>query len=1439
MTSCHTSLMKFARVVTPTNVTNNSKRVALHHLFPQARINMAVPLTAQPHTINLTRDFQDFEDDIGLPALTLPPSQNLRALYYQQYRPPHASITSVGNITVLAGSPMHDPGEDSSVQWLPHTPASSAYMCQLMASNCPVPHLWTKTKAKQKTHRTKYHGNVTVMWEGQKWVVSRPPQGQLICPCGLHSHTHVDSHLFESLMKKIVHPGPTDEVELPEHNSPLSTDVAMESADDGYYALSEPESDKGTDGGTTEDEDNDNEPSHFPHSSDETLPNAQHSWSNNTSPAIDIPTTSICTALHAHVHAPLKATSTHGNTYSLTCLFKGDTLLNVNHCKPESKPKIDQTDDEPFKPDSDPNADQSDEDQSDTDNDGELMTPMDLNPPSDLADPAGHILQCSVHVNPIFHLTICLDCAIAIPWHKMWGHQAHTPNPIPNAPASAIDGMKIIPDLFKCNVPACTSHTLFKTKKHFHSHYALREVQAFVTERSLHAKETTYHCPLNQRPRGPLLAQTNWEHCIENVDLKMLRQTVSNPDGEPDFLYLIEVTQQYYQNIAANLSCLSTLTLRALLSTSPSVHKVIFSLLTHVSPEFLKNEMKDLFTLFLITYHLSNDFGNTSRICQVPPTISEAQWCFRAMAGVEIYMKMGQYNDNSFETYVALVCPYLIDGNQMLFTCLHQKRAFLSTLSYIEPGLLSCPWEDILDYIDQRTDPTDSDMWFLDRPQQSDQNTSIFSFQENRFDIDKDCLLNHLAKHPLFFSKIQGFRKPHQAGNIWEWIAILNELVSSMFYCVGQRQLFILNGLLTISTTYEKTASTQGHSNLIARCPCHTALKLMLVILGVIYPAAAALATYVMPVTKVQAYLLYIFVQDGSPMDTHQFSQSLTNITLRYLRVSKHWHTTIGQCENCTKLETQQSAGDNHVQLYDRLLGPLKTTIYNTAHQAIMSMGVEIIDELRNITTGMGNGILRGLQDMFGHYISVNPAASIVITPLVALTEDMARQLATTRIEGGQDPHIQNVLTAQIVIVSAHQAGTDDFFHWAQSIKKGSSTISPISLPRLCSQMQIPPSLIRIIQAPLHRGNISYSVISVLAAQLKEKVIETHRSIVLQEKDRGIIYCTTIALIKELSELLYIPYYTSRLDDQLDDSANTEEKNRRFNAWRDGDTPSQRWMIATLCFGEGIDFLGVCYIIHIESKGVIRQTLWLPQDTPSHTPRANRTSHHASPTPHLHEPTLSIKSVAADINTKYATGLTELRVLKHVLDTIKTIGCVYCWVSGEHRVGPHSHPEITPSLHSKVISLLAPATREDTTYWVYCYKCWVPFQEPCMHPPLQSGSLSNHLSCPYGAQFPFILPTVVALIRKSKVIADGRPTNPYLQKIASRLAVDPTHFASIRSLQVWIKHDPKHADEIPRCHSLVIAFYREFRTIPPDQSDNVHMEDVQPDITDNVKMANT
>lgn len=249
----------------------------------------------------------------------------------------------------------------------------------------------------------------------------------------------------------------------------------------------------------------------------------------------------------------------------------------------------------------------------------------------------------------------------------------------------------------------------------------------------------------------------------------------------------------------------------------------------------------------------------------------------------------------------------------------------------------------------------------------------------------------------------------------------------------------------------------------------------------------------------------------------------------------------------------------------------------------------------------------------------------VVITPLVALTEDLSRRLASMPIKGGSYKVLQDVLSAQLVIISAHQAGTDRFFHWAKSMKTQikrifideahhtytsddyrdcfklfreitrlgipitflSATIAPHSVSRLCSAMDIPPHLLRVIRAPLSRPNIRYTVMKVPDGSVITAFQQVFNSIELGADDRGIIYCTRLDLIMELSKLLGIPYYTSKLLPDIDDRANGDEKTHRFQAWRDGEDAKNRWMLATLCFGEGIDFPRVRYVIHVEVRNML------------------------------------------------------------------------------------------------------------------------------------------------------------------------------------------------------------------------------------------------------------
>ena len=250
----------------------------------------------------------------------------------------------------------------------------------------------------------------------------------------------------------------------------------------------------------------------------------------------------------------------------------------------------------------------------------------------------------------------------------------------------------------------------------------------------------------------------------------------------------------------------------------------------------------------------------------------------------------------------------------------------------------------------------------------------------------------------------------------------------------------------------------------------------------------------------------------------------------------------------------------------------------------------------------------------------------IVITPLVALTEDLTRRLASMPIRGGSYNSVKDPLSAQLIIVSAHQAGTTSFLQWAKAFGRHikrffideahhiytsddyrecfklfrfitrlcipitflSATIAPRSLTKLCKAMDIPPRLVRVIRAPLNRPNIQYRVVKADRDGVIESFMNIFNSIKLSGQDRGIIYCTRLDLIAELHESLQIPYYTSKLRPDIDDASNALEKTRRFQAWRDGADEKSRWMLATLCFGEGIDFPSVRCVIHIEVRNMLR-----------------------------------------------------------------------------------------------------------------------------------------------------------------------------------------------------------------------------------------------------------
>ncbi|KZS99373.1 uncharacterized protein LAESUDRAFT_765617 [Laetiporus sulphureus 93-53] len=77
-----------------------------------------------------------------------------------------------------------------------------------------------------------------------------------------------------------------------------------------------------------------------------------------------------------------------------------------------------------------------------------------------------------------------------------------------------------------------------------------------------------------------------------------------------------------------------------------TIHRVILFILTCRSDGFLKAEWKDLFSIFLIAYHLRDDHGNMHATARITPNISKVQWCFRATAAQETLYRSVHHNNN-------------------------------------------------------------------------------------------------------------------------------------------------------------------------------------------------------------------------------------------------------------------------------------------------------------------------------------------------------------------------------------------------------------------------------------------------------------------------------------------------------------------------------------------------------------------------------------------------------------------------------------------------------------------------------------------------------------------------------------------------------------------------------------------------------------------------
>ncbi|KAH7868512.1 uncharacterized protein C8R40DRAFT_1074735 [Lentinula edodes] len=224
----------------------------------------------------------------------------------------------------------------------------------------------------------------------------------------------------------------------------------------------------------------------------------------------------------------------------------------------------------------------------------------------------------------------------------------------------------------------------------------------------------------------------------------------------------------------------------------------------------------------------------------------------------------------------------------------------------IERVFRGCPYVDILKHIDEAMVPhqTGQPMWFRDRPGNSDIRYSFFEERENGFEEFRPRLLDHLSRDPKFFTTVGDRTIPKNAvlGAILAWFSELDEVVRKLYYLISTtwgggsrgteierllyannprntRNVFVINGLLTIVTEYQKTQSLTGAGKLIARSPAFHVNRLLILVLGVVYWAAGFIGCRVgMEKANCQRYFYEVFVVTGKPMESKDFSKVLGSL---------------------------------------------------------------------------------------------------------------------------------------------------------------------------------------------------------------------------------------------------------------------------------------------------------------------------------------------------------------------------------------------------------------------------------------------------------------------------------------------------------------------------------------------------------------------------------
>jgi superfamily II DNA helicase RecQ len=286
---------------------------------------------------------------------------------------------------------------------------------------------------------------------------------------------------------------------------------------------------------------------------------------------------------------------------------------------------------------------------------------------------------------------------------------------------------------------------------------------------------------------------------------------------------------------------------------------------------------------------------------------------------------------------------------------------------------------------------------------------------------------------------------------------------------------------------------------------------------------------------------------------------------------------------------------------------------------------------------------------------------TVVILPLNAQIQDQLSEAKRHEVDVATWPskmnhpglkpgidHVEfDVNKHRVVIVSAHDAGSDNCFTWLCNLRdnKGlglivideadevlhgqdyrrcmpylkrltelgsqilflTATMSKLTEKALFDFFCIPRHLAATVRAPTWRPEISYRFTHLRDLDaMKARVQEIIRTTDLKPHERGLIFCNTYDDCDMLSELLHIPKYNGK-QSRIDNSTTFEE-------WKTG---SSQWAVATAALGKGVNYQHVRYVVHFkpaenatryyqesgrggrDGKPAIAETLYTSSDIPS------------------------------------------------------------------------------------------------------------------------------------------------------------------------------------------------------------------------------------------------